>query len=180
MLSISGSYVSENIIASIINVIIANSALHIYSVHKFYIALKNNFSEQNALVKVGIYTIGELGELLITNSIQGPDDEIITVTELNLAELYKLILEQRSLDSGVKEYILNSIFKLSNKLEFSKNSKENFKELNDTQKTSFDNEVQQRAVEYSLFHVFVKEDLKSLISSHIPVHKTYSENEVKK
>lgn len=180
MLSIASNFVSESTISSIINVIIANTELHIYSVHKLFIAVRNNYANQEALVKVAVYAIGELGDFLLKNPIHGPDDEIITVTEKDLIDLFRTLLEARFTDSSVKEYILNAILKLSNKLNVAKEAKEEFKELNDSQKTAFDNEVQQRANEYSMFHVFVKEEMRYQITANIPVHKFYKENEVKK
>jgi len=158
----------------------ANAELHIYAVHKCFIAVKNNYAQQEALVKVAVYAIGELGDLLLKNPIYGPDDELIKVSEKDLVDLYRTLLNQRFSDSSVKEYILNSIFKLSNKLNVSAPAKEEFKALNDSQKTEFESEIQQRAVEYCLFHVFVKDQMKLQITAGIPVHKFYKENEVKK
>lgn len=180
MLSISSNFVSEDIISSIINVIIANIELHIYSVHKLFIAVRNNYSNQEALVKVAVYVIGELGHMLLTNPIRGPDEEIINVTENDLIDLYKSLLQQKYSDSSVKEYLLNSLLKLSNKMIICDKTKENFRNLNNLEKTSFENEIQQRAVEYSLFNVFVKDETKQLVLENIPVHKFYKENEIKK
>lgn len=179
-LSIASNFVSESTIASIINVIIANSELHIYSVHKLFIAVRNNYANQEALVKVAVYTLGELGDLLLKNPISGPDDETITVNEKDLVDLFRTLLEQRFFDTSVKEYILNAILKISNKLNVGVQAKEEFIALNDSQKTAFDSEIQQRANEYSLFHVFVKEEMRYQITANIPVHKFYKENEVKK
>jgi len=180
MLSISNNFVSESTIASIINVVVANVELHIYSVHKLFIAVRNNYTNQEALVKVAVYALGELGDLLLNNPIQGPDDELISVSEKDLVELFRTLLNQRFYDSSVKEYILNAILKLSNKLNVSAQSKQEFIELNDSQTTAFENEIQQRAVEYSLFRVFVKQEMRYQITANIPVHKNYKENEVKK
>lgn len=180
MLSISGNFVKEEIISSIINVIIANKPLYIYSVHKLYIALKNNYKTQESLVKVAVFIIGELGEFLLKYQITDSDDNNIKVSEMEILELYKNLLVQKFSDSSVKEFILNSIFKLSNKLIVSEQGKENFKNLNDSQKTEFDYEVQQRACEYNIFHIFVKEEIKSKILDSIPLFKSYEEQEVKK
>lgn len=180
MLSISSNFVSESTISSIINTIVANSELHIYSVHKLFIAVRNNYLNQEALVKVAAYALGELGDLLLKNPIHGPDDEIINVTDKDLVDLFRTLLNQRFSDSSVKEYILNAILKLSNKLSVNAQAKEEFKALNNSQLTAFDYEIQQRAVEYSLFHVFVKEEMRYQITANIPVHKNYKENEVKK
>ena len=180
MLSISENYIKESIISSVINIIIANSSLYTYSCHKFYIALRNNYKSQEALVKISVYVIGEIGEFLLKNSITDVDDNIINVTEKDLILLYRNLLEQKYSDSSVKEYILNSILKLSNKIFITKNAKENFCELNDSQKTEFDYEIQQRACEYNLFNIFVKNEIKSKILSSIPLYNNYKENEIKK
>ena len=79
MLCLAGNYVTEETVSSIINLIVATSDLHLYSVYKLYLSVKNNFA-QEGLVKVALYVIGEFGDILIANSVQGPEDEMITVS----------------------------------------------------------------------------------------------------
>ena len=180
MLSISQNYVKETIISSIINIIIANKSLYIYSSNKFYIALKNNYKTQEALVKISVYIIGEIGEFLLKNSITDGDGNIINVTENDLIDLYRNLLAQKYSETSVKEFILNSILKLSNKILVTKTAKENLCELNDSQKFEFDYEIQQRACEYNLFNIFVNEEVRCKILAAVPLYKTYKDNEVKK
>ena len=78
MMCLAGNFVTEETVSSIINLIVSTTDLHLYSVYKLYLSVKNNFA-QEGLVKVALYVIGEFGDILITNSVQGPDDEQITV-----------------------------------------------------------------------------------------------------
>ena len=142
--------------------------------------MRNNYKSQEALVKIAVYIIGEIGEYLLKNYITDVDDNIIIVTEKDLIELYRNLLDQKYSDSSVKEYILNSILKLSNKIIITKTAKDNLCELNDSQKTEFNYEIQQRACEYNLFNIFVKDEIKAKILSSIPLYNNYKENEIKK
>ena len=56
MLCLAGNFISDEISSSIINLIISTEELHIYSVHKLYIAMKSNMS-QESLMKVGVYIL---------------------------------------------------------------------------------------------------------------------------
>ena len=78
MLCLAGNHVTEETVSSIINLIIGTSELHLYTVHKLFLSVKNNLA-QEGLVKVALYVIGEFGDILISNSVQGPEYEPITV-----------------------------------------------------------------------------------------------------
>ena len=78
MLCLAGNYVSDETVSSIINLIVSISELHLYTVHKLFLSVKNNLA-QEGLVKVALYIFGEFGDILISNSVQGPENEPITV-----------------------------------------------------------------------------------------------------
>jgi AP-1 complex subunit gamma-1 len=176
ILCLAGNFVNDDTMSSVINLIISTPELHLYSVHKIFIAMKNNLG-QEGLIKVGVYILGELGNILISNSVMGPDDESISVSE---EEIIKLIEEinARRYSPNVKEYLLNCYFKLMSKL--SQESNAFLKNLIEAELKSYNCEVQQRATEYMVFSNIIDESLKREISRNVPAAKVAKENALKK
>ena len=169
-------FISDDITSSIINLIVSTQELHIYSVHKLHIAMKSNMS-QEALVKVGVYILGELGGDLIANSVQGPDGETIEVTEDELVS-HLVEINARKYSSDIKEYLMNCFMKLITKL--SQKSQEEMKYLIEEESKSYNCEVQQRAVEYSILTNLNNFSLKKEIMRNVPNSKIVKESEIKK
>jgi AP-1 complex subunit gamma-1 len=177
MLCLSGTFVSEDTISSIINLIIASEELNHYSVHKLFLALKNN-NTQEALVKVAIYVIGEYGDLLVNNPAIGPENEQITYSEEEVLNLLREINGKKYSNSSVKEYLMNCLIKLSSKFVQS-SSKDQIRNLVESEAKSYFCEVQQRAIEYLQFGRIINENLQKEITDHIPNAKK-EENFIKK
>lgn len=173
MLSLSANYVSDESISSIINLIISTPELQLYSIHKLFIAMQNNLG-QEALIKVGIYILGEFSPMLILNPATGPDGEQIVVSESSVIELIQEINSRKFSNSNVKEYILNCLVKLSTKLQ---NSMNEIRKMIDLEKTSYFAEVQQRAVEYSVFNDHSNFQLRQKITENVPSIKINEEQE---
>lgn len=169
MLCLAGNFVTEDSIASIINLINSTPELNIYSTFKLYLALKGNLTKEG-LVKVALYILGESGDLLISNTVQGFDNEVVSVTEEEFLKLLTDILNTESYSSSVKEYLMNTLVKLSNKLSYS--NKDRIKAMIENETKSYFYEVQQRAVEYSIFNKIVNKDLQRDITDHTPLAKT--------
>lgn len=176
MLCLAGNFVSDEIASSIINLIISTEELHIYSVHKIFIAMKSNMS-QEALIKVGIYILGELGDLLINHSVTGPDEETINVTEEDMIS-HITEINNRKYSSDIKEYLMNCFMKLITKL--SPKAQEELKFLLDQESKSYNCEVQQRAVEYLVLTNVSNQNLKQEIMKNVPNSKIVKESEIKK
>ena len=176
MLCLAGNFVSDEITSSIINLIVSTEELHIYSVHKLYIAMKSNMS-QEALMKVGVYILGELGGDLISNHVQGPDGETIEVTEDELVN-HLVEINSRKYTGNVKEYLMNCFMKLITKL--SQKSQNEIKYLLEEETKSYNCEVQQRAVEYMILTNLNNFSLKKEIMRNVPNSKIIKENEIKK
>jgi AP-1 complex subunit gamma-1 len=177
MLCLAGNFISDEISSSIINLIISTEELHIYSVHKLYIAMKSNMS-QEALMKVGIYILGELGYDLISNSVEGPEGESIVITEEELVN-HLMEINSRKYSNDIKEYLMNCLMKLITKLTM-QNSKEKMKNCLEEESKSYNCEVQQRAVEYIFFTNLNNFNLKKNIMSNVPNSKLVKETETKK
>jgi AP-1 complex subunit gamma-1 len=176
MLCLAGNFVSEEIVSSIINLIISVPELHLYSAFKLYIAMKSNLG-QEGLMKVGVYTLGEFGNMLVGNTIMGPENETITVTEEEVLQLIDEI-NQKKYSASLKEYIVNCLFKLSSK--FSPKSAQHLKFLLEQETRSYFCEVQERATEYMIFSKIADAAMKMEVSKNVPNSKNVKESEVNK
>jgi AP-1 complex subunit gamma-1 len=176
ILCLAGNFVAEETVSSVINLIVSTPDLHLYSVHKLFLAMKSNLG-QEGLIKVGIYILGELGDLLVNTSVTGPDNENISVSEEEVIQLI-LDINIKKYNSIVKEYLMNCYFKLVNK--FSDKSTEQLKFLLEQESKSFNCEVQQRASEYIIFTQVANDGLRKEISKNVPNSKIVKEVKVTK
>lgn len=173
MLCLAGNFVNEDTVSSVINLIVSTPELHLYAVHKLFLAMKSNLG-QEGLIRVGIYIIGELSDLLVGNSVTGPDDENISVTE----EEVVVLLEEINQRKYAKEYLVNCYFKLMNK--FNGNNADRVKYLLEQELTSYNAEVQQRATEYILFARLANNKLKADVIKSVPNSKIVKDVEINK
>ncbi|KJP88414.1 hypothetical protein AK88_01866 [Plasmodium fragile] len=106
LLCLAGNFIQDHIKNDFIYYVLQNSEYHAYVVYKIFFCIKENLN-QYALVQVGIWCIGELGDLLIqeNNKNVGPDGETITVTHEDVFDLLEKI---------VKTYEKNAIKELHN------------------------------------------------------------------
>ena len=177
MLCLSGNYVTESTISNVINLIVSTRDLHIYSVHKLYFSVKNNQS-QEGLVKVALYAFGEYGDLLVNNSVLGSENETINVTDNELLTLISEFLDKKFNNITIKEYLLNTLVKLSVKL--NEKNHEIIKLMVEKENFSFYPEVQQRASEYLILVNLKNDELKHKILDGIPISKILKENDIQK
>ncbi|GAB68030.1 adapter-related protein complex 1 gamma 2 subunit [Plasmodium cynomolgi strain B] len=106
LLCLAGNFIQDHIKNDFIYHVLQNSEFHAYVVYKIFFCIKENLN-QYALVQVGIWCIGELGDLLVqeSNKNVGPDGETITVTHEDVFDLLEKI---------VKTYEKNAIKELHN------------------------------------------------------------------
>jgi AP-1 complex subunit gamma-1 len=176
MLCLAGNFVSDETISSVINLIVSTPELHLYTVHKLFIAMKSNLG-QEGIVKVGIYILGEMGDILTRNSVVGPDNENISVTEDEVVQIL-VELSNRKSSPGIREYLVNCYVKLISK--FSEQNANTIKSLLEQETRSYHCEVQQRAVEYLAFSNLTNPNQKRDILKSIPNSKVVKEIETKK
>jgi len=60
--------------------------LHQYSVTKVYFALKENLN-QIGLVQLGVWLVGEFGEMLVNGSCKNPDGNPIVVPDSEIISI---------------------------------------------------------------------------------------------
>ncbi|CRG94751.1 AP-1 complex subunit gamma, putative [Plasmodium gallinaceum] len=101
---LAGNFIQDHIKDDFIYYLLQNPKFHSYVVFKLFFSIRENL-DQYALIQVGIWCIGEFGDLLIQEKNIGPDQEVITVTYDDIFDLLEKI---------IKTYEGNSIRELHN------------------------------------------------------------------
>jgi len=91
VLSLTESHTREEYISQIITVISATPELHQYAVAKIYHAMNSNWN-QTGLIQLGIWLIGEFGEMLVNGSCKHPNGTPNVVDDSEIIKMYETIL----------------------------------------------------------------------------------------
>ena len=94
-LTLSEGYVKEEYISQVITVVATNPSLHQYAVVRSYYAMKENLN-QIGMVQLGVWLLGEFGEMLVNGSAKDPDGNTITVDENEILSLLRGILDDHA------------------------------------------------------------------------------------
>ncbi|SCO94017.1 AP-1 complex subunit gamma, putative [Plasmodium malariae] len=98
---LAGNFIQDHIKDDFIYYLLQNPEFHSYVVFKIFFSIKENI-DQYALIQVGIWCIGELGDILIQEKNIGPDEEVITVTHDDVFNLLEKIVKTYE-RNGIKE-----------------------------------------------------------------------------
>lgn len=151
MLSIAGGALPDDRISnSLILLIQRTTDLHAYVAHKLYWALHDDIS-QLSLVQVGVWCIGEYGNLML--GFCSKDEDVSaskkTVIESQVIDLFYRILRHHTTTDVTRAYLLNACVKLTTRF----NDTEQIVRLQaiiSTYSTSMLVELQQRSCEYTI------------------------------
>uniref|UniRef100_UPI00398F0CC6 AP-1 complex subunit gamma-1-like isoform X2 n=1 Tax=Pristiophorus japonicus TaxID=55135 RepID=UPI00398F0CC6 len=143
VLTTAGSYVRDDSVPLLIQLISNANSLHAYIVQKLYQALRVDISQQ-PLVQVAVWCIGEYGDLLLSGEFE--EEMPVQVTEDEVLDVLEKILHSSLSALTTREYALTAIMKLSTRLQSSTNR---IRKAVSIYGSSLDVELQQRAVEYS-------------------------------
>ncbi|SPJ12920.1 AP-1 complex subunit gamma, putative [Plasmodium sp. DRC-Itaito] len=144
---LAGNFIQDHIKDDFIYYLLQNPEFHSYVVFKIFFSIKENL-DQYALVQVGIWCIGEFGDLLIQEKNVGPDEELITVTHEDVFDLLDTIIikyEQNNVKElhniNVKDPIHNVLYnnKSLNILEDTVNNNNNINGNNTTSSSNNNN-----------------------------------------
>uniref|UniRef100_A0A665VWS1 AP-1 complex subunit gamma n=1 Tax=Echeneis naucrates TaxID=173247 RepID=A0A665VWS1_ECHNA len=139
VLTTAGSYVRDDSVPNLIQLITNSVEMHAYTVQRLYKALLDDISQQ-PLVQVASWCIGEYGDLLVSGQCEEEEpiqDEVLDVLEGLLVS---------NLSTPVtRGYALTAIMKLSTRF----SSVNRIKKVVSIYGSSIDVELQQRAVEYN-------------------------------
>jgi len=149
MLSIASNQADESVIRTSILFIAQSDGFQGYATHRLYRAMLEDTS-QIGMVHVGIWCIGEFGDLLTREvSLTDSDGSLSTYPPVIIAEILNLLekcMKLHNSDNVTKSFILNALIKLT--IRFPANAKSVITDLILPFQTSISLELQQRSVEY--------------------------------
>uniref|UniRef100_A0A665VWR6 AP-1 complex subunit gamma n=1 Tax=Echeneis naucrates TaxID=173247 RepID=A0A665VWR6_ECHNA len=139
---VAGSYVRDDSVPNLIQLITNSVEMHAYTVQRLYKALLDDISQQ-PLVQVASWCIGEYGDLLVSGQCE--EEEPIQVTEDEVLDVLEGLLVSNLSTPVTRGYALTAIMKLSTRF----SSVNRIKKVVSIYGSSIDVELQQRAVEYN-------------------------------
>lgn len=142
VLTTAGSYVRDDSVPNLIQLITNSVEMHAYTVQRLYKALLDDISQQ-PLVQVASWCIGEYGDLLVSGQCE--EEEPIQVTEDEVLDVLEGLLVSNLSTPVTRGYSLTAIMKLSTRF----TSVNRIKKVVSIYGSSIDVELQQRAVEYN-------------------------------
>ncbi|OWK09475.1 AP1G2 [Cervus elaphus hippelaphus] len=113
VLTTAGSYVRDEAVANLIQLIGGAQELHAYSVRRLYSALAEDISQQ-PLVQVAAWCIGEYGDLLLEGTCE--ETEPLQVEEDVVLTLLERVLQSHMSLPATRGYALTALMKLSTRL----------------------------------------------------------------
>uniref|UniRef100_A0A3Q3X8A4 AP-1 complex subunit gamma n=1 Tax=Mola mola TaxID=94237 RepID=A0A3Q3X8A4_MOLML len=141
-ITVAGSYVRDDSVPNLIQLITNSVEMHAYTVQRLYKALLDDISQQ-PLVQVASWCIGEYGDLLVSGQCE--EEEPIQVTEDEVLDVLEGLLVSNLSTPVTRGYALTAIMKLSTRF----SSVNRIKKVVSIYGSSIDVELQQRAVEYN-------------------------------
>ncbi|KAG2470282.1 AP1G1 protein, partial [Polypterus senegalus] len=164
-----GSYVRDDAVPNLIQLITNSVEMHSYTVQRLYKALIEDISQQ-PLVQVASWCIGEYGDLLVSGHCE--EEEPIQVSEDEVLDVLEGVLVSNLSSSVTRGYSLTAIMKLSTRFSSSVNR---IKKIVSIYGSSIDVELQQRAVEYNA--LFKKYDhMRSALLERMPIMEKSTTN----
>ncbi|XP_029464110.1 AP-1 complex subunit gamma-1 isoform X1 [Rhinatrema bivittatum] len=162
VLTTAGSYVRDDAVPNLIQLITNSTEMHAYTVQKLYKAILDDISQQ-PLVQVSSWCMGEYGDLLISGQCE--EEEPIQVTEDEVLDILESVLISNMSTSVTRGYALTAIMKSSTRFNSTVNR---IKKVVSIYGSSIDVELQQRAVEYNA--LFKKYDhMRSALLERMPL-----------
>nr|CAB3222085.1 AP-1 complex subunit gamma-1 [Phallusia mammillata] len=147
-----GNYVRDDSVPTLIHLLSANDKMHVYAAQKLYQALiEINDLSVHPITQVASWCLGEYGDELISGHCEG--EEPLQVTEAEILDILRRILESSLTNHVTKSYAINAVMKLSARFPSHKGESQHIVSLH---MDSHNMEVQQRSVEYT--QLFVKHE----------------------
>ncbi|MBA0771845.1 hypothetical protein Gotri_007314, partial [Gossypium trilobum] len=140
-----GTFVKDEVWHALIIVISNASDLHGYTVRALYRVFQAS-TEQESLVRVAVWCVGEYGDMLVNNVGMLDIEEPITVTESDAVDAMEVAIKCQRLGLTTKAMALIALFKLSSRFP---SCSERIKDIIVQNKRSLVLELQQRSIEFS-------------------------------
>ncbi|KAM7252282.1 hypothetical protein ACFE04_024165 [Oxalis oulophora] len=164
VLSEAGNYVKDEVWHALIVVISNASDLHGYTVRGLYRAFQTS-ADQETLIRVAIWSIGEYGELLVNNVGMLNIEDPVTVTESDAVDVVETAIKRHSSDVTTKAMALISLLKLSSRFP---SCSQRIKDIIVQNKGSLVLELQQRSIEFNSI-VEKHKNIRSQLVERMPV-----------
>ncbi|CAI9278333.1 unnamed protein product [Lactuca saligna] len=159
-----GNYVKDEVWHALIVVITNSSNLHGYTVRSLYRAIQTS-GDQEAVVRVAVWCIGEYGDLLVNNIGMLDIEEPITVTESDAIDVIEVAIKQHTSDLTTRAMCLMALLKLSSRFP---SSSQRIKDIVNQSKGSLLLELQQRSIEFDSI-IGKHQNLRSALVERMPV-----------
>jgi AP-1 complex subunit gamma-1 len=171
VLSEAGNYVKDDVWHSLIVVITNASNLHGYSVRSLYKAVQI-YGEQETLVRVAVWCIGEYGEMLVNNVGMFDREDPITVTDSDAVDVIENAIKHHTTDLATRAMCLIALLKLSSRFP---SCSQRIKDIMVQNKGSLVLELQQRSIEFNSI-IEKHQNIRSTLVERMPVldEATYS------
>ncbi|KAH1264371.1 AP-1 complex subunit gamma-2 [Glycine max] len=161
---LAGNFVKDEVWYALIVVITNASELHGYTVRALYRAFQMS-AEQETLVRVTVWCIGEYGDMLVNNVGMLDIEDPITVTEFDAVDVVEIAIKRHASDLTTKSMALVALLKLSSRFP---SCSERIKEIIVQFKGSFVLELQQRAIEFNSI-IAKHQNIRSTLVERMPV-----------
>ncbi|KAK5838688.1 hypothetical protein F383_18314 [Gossypium arboreum] len=145
VLSEAGNFVKDEVWHALIVVISNASDLHGYTVRALYRAFLTS-TEQETLVRVAVWCIGEYGDMLVNNVGMLDIEDPITVTECDAVDAVEVAIKRHTSDLTTKAMALIALLKLSSRFP---SYSERIKGIIVQNKGNVVLELQQRSIEFN-------------------------------
>uniref|UniRef100_A0A2P2ML32 AP-1 complex subunit gamma n=1 Tax=Rhizophora mucronata TaxID=61149 RepID=A0A2P2ML32_RHIMU len=159
-----GNYVKDEVWHALIVVISNASDLQGYTVRALYRAFQMS-AEQETLVRVAVWCIGEYGDMLINNVGMLDTEDPITVTESDAVDVIEIAIGHHASDLTTKAMAFVALLKLSSRFP---SCSERVKDIISQYKGSLVLELQQRSLEFSSV-IEKHQNIRSALLERMPV-----------
>ncbi|CAL0311911.1 unnamed protein product [Lupinus luteus] len=164
VISEAGNFVKDEVWHALIVVISNASELHGYTVRALYRAFQIS-AEQEILVRVTVWCIGEYGDMLVNNIGMLDIEDSITVTESDAVDVVEIAIKRHASDLTTKAMALVALLKLSSRFP---SCSERIREIIVPFKGNFVLELQQRSIEFNSI-VAKHQNIRSTLVERMPV-----------
>ncbi|XP_044493317.1 AP-1 complex subunit gamma-2-like isoform X2 [Mangifera indica] len=164
VLSEAGNFVKDEVWHALIVVISNASDLHGYTVRALFRAFQTS-AEQECLVRVAVWCIGEYGDMLINNVGMLDIEDPITVTESDVVDVVESAVKHHNSDLTTKAMAMIALLKLSSRFpSCSQGIRDTIIQL----KGSLVLELQQRSIEFNSI-IDKHQNIRSALVERMPV-----------
>ncbi|CAL1357167.1 unnamed protein product [Linum trigynum] len=164
VLTEAGNFVKDEVWHALVVVISNASDLHGYTVRALFRALQTT-AEQESLVRVAVWCIGEYGDLLVNNAGMLNVEDPITVTESDAVDVVESAIKRHTSDLTTKSMALIALLKLSSRFP---SCSGRIKDIVVQHKGSLVLELQQRSLEFNSI-IEKHQNIRSALVERMPV-----------